>query len=192
MRYLHRKGRIIDLKISNGAKISIVIPDIPTERELLAAKELEKYLKIALDVTVTSDSDFDVSFMIGGPSRNAMTAKVIKKDEFASLLTGEEGIFIDIRDREVVIAGSEGYDDMERGTLYAVYEFLERFLGCSLTSYSDPSVDAGEMVPVSDSIELPCVRYVKPSSDRPYRTAIVEYGDKAGDAEHDLNIAFFD
>lgn len=180
------------MKISSGAKIRIIFPDKPTERELFAAEELEKYLKLSLGATVTADGNFDVSFIIGGPSRNSMTAEVISKDEFSSLLTGGEGIFIDIRENDVIIAGSEGYEDMERGTVYALYEFLERYLGCSLTAYSDPSVNAGEFVPVYDFLELPEERYVKPSADRPYRTAIVEYGDKAGDAEHNLNIAFFD
>ena len=180
------------MKIISGAKIRIILPNAPTERELFAAEELEKYLKLSLSVGVTVDGDFDISFLIGGPARNSSTRNIISNDDFSRLLTGEEGVLIDIHDKNIVIAGSEGYDDMERGTIYAVYEFLERYLGASLTAYSNPSVDAGEFVPLYDSIDLPDERYVKPSSDRPYRTAIVEYGDKAGDAEHNLNIAFFD
>lgn len=178
------------MKIANGEKIKILLPESPTARELFAAEELEKYMKMSLNVTVTDESD--VTFIIGGPSRNAAACAIVSQDEFSACLTGEEGIYISICGNTVLIAGSEGKDDMERGTVYAVYEFLERYLGCSLTSYSDPTVNAGEWVPVYDFLLLEDAKYIKPSADRPYRTAIVEYGDKAGDPEHNLNVPFFD
>ncbi|MBQ8880132.1 MAG: DUF4838 domain-containing protein [Clostridia bacterium] len=178
------------MTIRSGAKIQIITPPSPTPRELFAAEELEKYLKRSLNVRLVESASCDVRIIIGGPLRNPSCP--IPPEEFSSLLTGEEGMLIDIRGRDIVIAGSEGFDDMERGTVYAVYEFLERYLGCSLTAYSSPTVEAGELVPTYDSIELKDDRYVKPSASRPYRTAIVEYGDKAGDSEHELNIPFFD
>ena len=36
------------MKIISGAKIRIILPNAPTERELFAAEELEKYLKLSL------------------------------------------------------------------------------------------------------------------------------------------------
>ncbi len=176
--------------ITSGAKIRMILPPSPTPRELFAASELRKYMEKSLGVIFDDSCDSAVRFIIGGPLRNPECP--ISEIEFKSLLTGAEGIFIDVRGTDVVIAGSEGYDDMERGTVYAVYEFCERYLGLSLTAYSDPSVEAGELVPVRDFLELQDDRYVKASASRPYRTAIVEYGDKAGDPEHNLNIAFFD
>lgn len=177
--------------IKNGAKIKITLPSIPTPRESFAASELLKYLTLCLDVTEVTDGA-DVSFVIGGPSRNTDTAAIIGTEEFSKLLTGAEGMLINICERSVLIAGSEGFDDMERGTVYAVYEFLERYLGCSLTAYSHPDADAGEIVPKLEEIKLENGRYVKPCADRPYRAAIVQYGNKAGNPEHNLNIPFFD
>jgi len=178
--------------ITKSSTLGIIICEKPTKREIFASEELFKYLKAIFGKDAEIGKKGDVTFYIGGPSRCEAVSEYISREEFSSLLCGEEGIFIDITDTSVIIAGSEDKDDKERGTLYALYEFLERYLGCTLGAYSHASVDAGEIVPAREELALENGRYIKSEADRPYRTAIVEYGDKAGRTEHELNIPFFD
>ena len=178
--------------ITKRSVLGIIVPERPTKREIFASEELFKYLKAIFGKEAAVGKKGDVTFYIGGPSRCEAVSEYISREEFSSLLHGEEGIFIDITDTSVVLAGSEGKCDKERGTVYAVYEFLERYLGCTLGAYSHASADAGETVPTRDELTLENGRYIKSEADRPYRTAIVEYGDKAGKTEHELNIPFFD
>jgi len=177
--------------LTKDAKIAILLPDKPTTREQFASDELAKYLKQIFNVTI-DQNDPAVSFIIGGPRRNSAAKALISDEEFAQLLTGEEGMLIKIEGNTVLIAGSEGFEDRERGTIYGVYEFLERYLGCALAIISEPSADVGEFVPGLNEVVLENTQYVKAGSDRPYRCAIVQYGDSAGNPDHGLNIAFLD
>ena len=179
------------MKLLKNSLVQILLPKDPTTRELFAAEELKKYLQLALQVNI-SDSNADVTFIIGGPGRNEAAAELISKEAFSNLLTGEEGMLIRICGNKVLIAGSEGFEDRERGTVYGVYEFLERYVGCSLAAYCSPNVTAGEYVPVLEQLELEDDQYVRAGSDRPYRCAIVEYGDRAGNPDHGLNMPFLD
>jgi hypothetical protein len=93
----------------------------------------------------------------------------------------------------VLIAGSSRHEgEHERGTVYGVYELLERYCGCVLAAFSSPDENAGEIVPIKDVLELDGVDYCKPCADRPYRTAIVQYSNWAGNPDRKLNIPFFD
>lgn len=181
------------MELSRHAPVYLILPGKPTLREQFAADELFRYLFLVLGVKAEkADSAIPGanSFLIGGPGRNAASAAFLTKEEFHGALTGAEGIFLEIRDNIALIAGSEGFDDCERGTVYAVYEFLERYLGCSFAAYSGPGVHAGEVLPVLDWIALPNGRYVKAGADRSYRTAIVQYGEAAGCPIHELNLPF--
>ncbi len=176
--------------LRRDSEAALVLPEKPTQRELFAAAELEKYLSKMLNISINNDSD--IRFVIGDPCRNTAAAELIDREELSSLLTGEEGMLIRICNDTVLLTGSMDKADHERGTVYAVYEFLERYAGCVLAAYCDETVDAGEYVPRLDSLELTEGEYVKSSSDRPYRCAIVQYGDQAGDPDHGLNIQFLD
>ena len=181
--------------LSKDIKTVIVLPDFPTEREKFASDELAAYLKRSLgteSVFANRAEPGANNFFIGGPKRNPATAALISQEEFDAQLTGAEGIFIEIRGNTAVIAGSEDFDDAERGAVYAVYEFLERFIGCSFAAYSKPGVFAGEILPRYESIKLSDTRYVKAHADRPYRTAIIQYGEAAGNPYHELNLPFID
>ncbi len=173
-----------------GDAYSVILPENPTSREIFAADELEKYLSKILSTYRCEGAD--KRFIIGDPYRNPAAEEIVSREEFSSLLTGEEGMLIRITGDSVLISGSAGFSDRERGTVYAVYEFLERYAGCVLASYSHPDIDAGEHIPVLDSLSIEDGRYVKSGSDRPYRCAIVQYGDCAGDPDHGLNLPFLD
>lgn len=179
--------------LHKNSPIAICLPAEPTPREQFAADELAKYLgKILGAVPFGAEETAHIRFLIGGPQRNPASAEFITQAEFVSLLTDPEGILIRIRGNSVLLAGSEGFDDHERGTIYAVYTFLERYLGCTLAAYSAAELAAGEIVPVLDELRLEDSQYIKAGADRPYRCAIVEYGDRAGNPRHGLNIPFFD
>ena len=156
------------MKILKNAPIAIVLPKDATTREQFAAEELNKYLKRILNVKVDA-FNATVRFIIGGPARNEAARDLICTEEFDQLLTGDEGMLIRIHDNTVLIAGSEGYEDRERGTVYGVYEFLERYVGCSLAIISEPSSNVGEYVPELDELILENTQYVKAEADRPYR-----------------------
>ena len=177
------------MKLTKNAKIAILLPEKPTIREQFAAEELEKYLKKILNVII-DQNDPAVRFVIGGPNRNVIAKELISGENFAQLLTGEEGMLIKIAGNTVLIAGSEGFEDCQRGTVYGVYEFLERYLGCCFAGISTPDGNVGEIVPEQDVCVLEDSQYVKSGSDRPYRCAIVQYGDCAGNPDHGLNIPF--
>ncbi len=185
----------ITMLLTKNKKTEIILPALPTEQEKFAQEELTAYLNKIFGISAVTAETPDPeanTFLIGAPARNRYAEKIISDQDFSSLLTGEEGILIEICGNTALLAGSYGYDDMDRGTVYAVYEFLERYLGCSLAAYSSPEADAGEIVPQYDELELKNCRHFKAHADRPYRCAIIQYGEAAGDPYHALNLPFVD
>lgn len=93
-------------------------------------------------------------------------------------------------DTLVCAGSSKNVNECERGTIYAVYELLERYMGCSLAAYMTPAFDGGEYVPCLKEMDLTGVSYVKAAADNTYRTAIAEYHGRKVD--HALNRSFID
>lgn len=173
------------------AVCSVVLPASPTPREALAAEELVEYIRKISGVTLPLSDQGENKIIIGEPKRNPFAASVMTQDDFDALVPGPEGFIIDIREHTLLLAGSSGNAlEQERGTLYAVYEFLERFLGCSLAVYSKKGLAAGEFVPHCADITVSPDRYVKAAADVAYRTAIVQCGPWVGDPNHPLNEQF--
>ena len=185
------------MKINNLSKIGIIIPATPTSRERFAADELKKYLEKIFSGIVLSDiTDVDNwegdKILIGGPEHNKLTAQYISETDFDAVVPGPEGMYIHtFGDDVLVLAGSsKNVNENERGTLYAVYELLERYFGCSFSAYFNPEFAGGEFVPQLDEVDLTGIDYVKAAADNSYRTAIAEYhGRKANQV---LNFAFID
>lgn len=160
--------------------VTIVVPENATEREFFAANELKKYLGMIFGSKVivkeTVESIEREKIIIGGPERNSLSEKYISKEEFDSVTPGPEGIFIKAYDDALILAGSsKNVNECERGTIYAVYEFLERFLDCSLSAYIKEGVKGGEYVPEKESFDLENVFYTKAKGDIPYRCAVAQY-----------------
>lgn len=187
------------MKITRNSNILIVLPRAATSREIFASEELSKYLTqifCEIQITTTNDStelSGDV-ILIGGPERNIQTARFLTEAQFDHIVPGPEGMLIQtLDDNTLLLAGSsKNINECERGTIYAVYEFLERFLGCSLAAYVNPEIAGGEHIPTLDQIALTDIHYVKASADSIYRTAIVQYADEEGTPVHELNIPFID
>ena len=116
----------------------------------------------------------------------------VAETEFAERLTGAEGFYLAVQGSIAIIAGSEGFHDCRRGTLYGIYEFLERCLGCCFGAFCAEGVDAGEIVPQHESLKLEDFCYYKSSADLSYRTAIVQYSNWAANADRKLNVPFID
>lgn len=150
------------MKICNADKMDIVIPEKANTRELFAAEELKKYLELMLDVNVNITNIHkkeNMSVVIGGPSRNVVASEYISQDTFNKLVPGPEGVMVKSLDENcLLIAGSDG--DKQRGTIYAVYDFLECICGCSLSAYSHPDLDAGEYVPKMNELILENVEQI--------------------------------
>lgn len=183
--------------LKKGADISIIIPQKSTDREVFAARELQKYIKTIFGAELSICSDAEALskniISIGGPERNSITKKYITETEFDSIVPGPEGIFIKSYENCLILAGSsKNVNECERGTLYAVYEFLERFLGCSLAAYTKEGVSGGECVPKQDEFEIKDIFYSKPYADIPYRCAVAQYSAHGTGADYELDFKFLD
>lgn len=188
------KMRLVEQGAPNA---TIIIPESPTSREQFAAAELQKYIQqlsggvlpIVSDTTAVHGN----VILIGGPQRNARTKQLINITTFDQEVPGPEGLMIRTFGKNtLVLAGSTANpNEKERGTLYAVYEFLERFLGCSFVAYGKPGTNIGEYIPHRPTLAIGAIQYSKPKADLPYRTAIVQYY-KNIPHDHQLSISFID
>jgi len=177
--------------------LTLVIPEQPTSRELFAAQELSHYLQQILSgIKLRTVNDREAvtgnKILIGGPERNRATAECLSEDTFDALVPGPEGIMIrPVKEDTLICAGSsKNIHEFERGTLYAVYELLERFLGCSLAAYVNPDIAGGEYIPSLSEVDLSNASYTKAAADNSYRTAIAEYHGRKVDQI--LNRSFID
>ena len=187
------------MKFHKSGALTVVLPQNPTPREEFACEELTKYLAqiftgIHIDIVKDTALATGNRILLGNPERNLQTASYITCEDFERLVPGPEGMLIQSFGEDVLIcAGSTNNpNERERGTIYAVYELLERFLGCSLSAFTNPDIAGGEYVPSLDSIELKDISYVKPCADNIYRTAIVQYSHADVPHSHQLTLPFFD
>ena len=185
--------------LSASSRISIQIPAAATPREQFAAEELKKYLSQifpGIQVTLSDDSaaaDGD-RILLGGPERNRQTAAFLTEAEFDARIPGPDGLLIQSLSSQVLLCAgsSKNPNECERGTIYAVYELLERYCGCSLSAISNPDFAGGEFVPTLKALELTGLHYEKPKADIPYRTGIVQYNYPMASPLHPLTLPFFD
>ena len=185
------------MKLKDDSSVIIVVPKCTTTREKFAAQELNDYLSkifTGINVNICTDekSIAATKILIGGPERNKLTAQYVSERDFDTIVPGPEGMFIkSYGDDTLILAGSsKNMNERERGTVYAVYEFLERYLGCSLAAYVNPEIAGGEYVPQLEMVDITGIEYIKAKADNTYRTANVEYHRRKVD--HILNSAFID
>ena len=162
----------IIMKLYKNMPAAIVLPENPMPTEQFAAEELAKYLKqsIGIDAAITDKVEAGAyTFVIGCPARNAAATAFISVEDFAAKVPGPEGMYIHIGEQGTLIAGSDDGDKFNRGTLYGVYEYLERYLNCCFGAYTKAGVLGGEIVPTYDELTLPNEVYCKAKSDLPAR-----------------------
>ena len=179
------------------AHATIITPVDATPRELLAGQILQRYIqKISGAVLAIKKDNQPVKgniIVIGGPERNKKAAQLISEQSFDAEVPGPEGYMMKtFGDRALLLAGSsKNIFEYERGTLYAVYEFLESVLGCSFVAYGKPGEGLGEYIPVKKSISLQELNTAQRSADNTYRTAVLTYY-KDIPLDHHLAAIFID
>ena len=185
--------------LSATSRISIQIPASATTREQFAAEELKKYLSLifsGIQITLSDDSAAADGnrILLGGPERNRQTAAFLTEAEFDARVPGPDGLLIQSLSSQVLLCAgsSKNPNECERGTIYAVYELLERYCGCSLSAISNPEFAGGEFVPTLETLELTDLYYEKPKADISYRTGIVQYNYPMASPLHPLTLPFFD
>lgn len=179
--------------LDKNTDIIILLPENPLKTEEFAAEELAYYLRASLGAAVRiadEQTENALCFIIGGPDRNKAAKKLIGAEAFRTEVTGPEGLYIQIGESAVLLAGSDDRDGYNRGTLYAVYEFLERFVGCCFGTINKEGAAVGETVPRLNALVLEPAVSCKAAADLPYRTAIVQYNNWVGNADHELSPAF--
>ncbi len=131
-------------------KCEIIVSENASKQEQYAAQELVKYIELMTGhkPSVSTKSHCENKILLGFDKH---------------LVKGPEGLLIkSVDSNTLLITGSD--DSKNRGTLYGVYEFLERFCGCSLSPYSHPNLNGGEYVPKKDALELDDIYYKKERS----------------------------
>jgi hypothetical protein len=153
--------------IQNGSSdFEIVIPHNADSLEGISSNELQKYLQkisgvslaITDEVKISSDKRIFIGNTIKGELLNA----------------GVDEIIIKVRDGDLFILGGD-----PRSTLYAVYSFLENYLGCRFYA---PDV---EIIPETDHVTIPMdtdYQYTPPVSTRTVHSRLYyenkEFADK--------------
>ena len=154
--------------VRNGKPMAtIVIPntDLPTRRDgklyALAAKELAHYVKLAtgaqLPIVTVDQAPASGTLVLIGDSRLTRKANINADD------LPLEGFRVSTFDRGIAIVGaipkadqSWAFDtDAQMGTLYGVYDVLERFLGIR---WYYPGED-GQVVPPRTDVTIPACTY---------------------------------
>ena len=102
----------------------IVMPAEPTPTEQIAVDELAKYLKLisgaTFEVVDDNSAETDAEIVVGFGRR---TEALLPGYDYEEL--GYDGFVIKTVGSKLIIAGGK-----KRGTMYAVYSFLEDVLGC--------------------------------------------------------------
>lgn len=158
-----------EVKITKNsrAKARIVIPENSTETENYSAKVLQKYLlqitgaklEIVSDAIAVKKNDIQ----IGHVNRKETSTIDFQKLE-------DDGFVIQTKNKHLIIAGGS-----EKGTLYGVYFFLEKHLGCrKYTSKVSiiPRINTVSVKDISDE-EIPVFKfrevYYRDAFNRSYR-----------------------
>jgi len=139
----------------------VVIPQNASPVELFAAQELVHYVKESTGARLpmlTKAPARATSIIIGGPHRQTSATVLISRSSFRDLLPKPDAFLIRTRENKVLLAGGQGRDAREeRGTLYAVYAFLEEVLGCIFTGIGR----FGEDIPHHKNVALPSINRVE-------------------------------
>ncbi len=109
--------------------------------EVTAAAELQKYLKqiSGAELAIVTDSTpaAEKEIVVGKTNRE-------NEGEFDREVLGTDGFIIKTRDSKLYLVGGE-----QRGTLYAVYEFLESYLDCRFFTRTVEHVPAQATITVA-------------------------------------------
>jgi hypothetical protein len=142
---------------SGAARACIVLPENASPTEQHAVEELNFHLqKISgASLPVMSTPPIEANAVLIG--KDLATAHL---PDFDWSTLGEDGVLVRAADNNLILAGNT-----PRGTLYAVYEFLERVLGCRWLTASCSIIPKRETIEIGanlDIVHIPTFRYREP------------------------------
>ena len=163
------KNEIV-LAENETSRYRIVVPSAGTEHELKAAEVLQKYL---LQISGTA-----IPIMSADEGRSKYEIVLGQNDRLDELNLGlnlntlkEDGFLIRTDSARLIIVGG-----VEKGTLYGVYTFLEKYMGCRMYSPTVKVIPKQERIalrPIND-LQIPAITF----RDTHYRgTWHAEYSD---------------
>jgi len=140
--------------VSKGKpKARIIIPEKPTVIEVQSAKVLQDYVERITGATLALESDESEprsgEVLIGNVNRPEAKSVPIEK-------LGEDGLLIQATSTSLLITGGT-----DKGVLYGVYTFLEKYLGCRKYSAAVTFVPKKKTIalgPIND-MQLPAFAY---------------------------------
>ncbi len=132
--------------VTNGkSSYAIGISSQACEVEQFAAEELQKYISLisGAKLPIEEDCSKDKAILVGNQF-------VDRKD------LGEDGFIIRTEKERIILGGNS-----PRATLYSVYGFLEKYLGCGWCIPGDDTVPESRTIAVSaiDDVEKPAFSY---------------------------------
>ena len=137
------------------SKYRILLPSAPSASERKAADILQQYfLEVsgaALPVVSAEEHRSKYEIVLG---QNDRLDELAVKIDFNSL--GEDGFAIKTDSMRLIIAGGD-----DKGTLYGVYSFLEKYLGCRMYSPQVTVIPKRERIALNriDIVEVPVIKF---------------------------------
>ncbi|MFN5757285.1 MAG: DUF4838 domain-containing protein [Planctomycetia bacterium] len=151
-------GERMTLAQANATPYVITLADDATEPEKNAAGELAAYLKkvTGAEFAIVAPAAAKGEPVIAvGPGAARVVAPTLDLARAGATGLGDDGIVLKVVGKHLVLTGAEG---AKRGTLYAVYEFLEREVGVRWWTPTE------ELVPGKPALTVSALdtRYVPP------------------------------
>ncbi|MEO5997744.1 MAG: DUF4838 domain-containing protein [Chitinophagaceae bacterium] len=131
----------------------IIIPQKATVIEIQAAKVFQDYIRrisgAVLPIEADNESPIANEILIGNVSRPELKDVPLEKLK-------QDGLYVSNRNKKLVITGGTG-----KGTLYGVYTFLEKYLGCRKYSSAVTYVPKKKTIVLHaiNDMEVPAVTY---------------------------------
>ena len=143
----------LTLVTKGKSKSKIIIPEKPTVIEVQAAKVLQDYIERITGAALPLESDSSDpqigEILIGNVNRPEAENVPMQK-------LGENGLLIQATSRNLLITGGT-----DKGVLYGVYTFLEKYLGCRKYSAAVTYVPKRKTItltPIND-LQVPAFSY---------------------------------
>ncbi|MBQ6830317.1 MAG: DUF4838 domain-containing protein [Clostridia bacterium] len=148
------KTDTLNLAVDGKSTYVIVVSENATDTERTAASELRSYFSditgCRLSIKKDSEAPTVNEIVIGKTNRE-------KSGEFDRAELGNDGFVIKTVDKKLFLAGGG-----DRGTLYAVYEFLEAYLGCRFYTIGAEKVPKTKTIvldPIGEDKQIPAFEY---------------------------------
>ena len=144
----------LHLTIDGATDYVIVISENASTVEMTAANELASYLlkitDVTFDIVRDSRSAIETEIVVGVTNRDSEIT--INRDNL-----GDDGVVIQTKGKKLFLTGG-----IRRGALYAVYTFLEDYLGCrwfTKVNPLTPDVDECSYIPTVNNLSVDTIDY---------------------------------